>query len=70
MTESQLVNLIVTSGATGNRFPAVYISGPIAVMEHEHENAGDLLFEIRRLTHHYAVPPGSLHHFQVLPVGA
>jgi regulator of cell morphogenesis and NO signaling len=53
------------SGATGNRFPAVYISGPVAMMEHEHENAGDLLFEIRRLTHNYAVPPGACTTFRV-----
>jgi len=33
-----------------------FIDGPISVMEIEHENAGDLLFEIRRITDHYNAP--------------
>ena len=33
-----------------------FIDGPIRVMEIEHENAGDLLFEIRRITDHYKAP--------------
>ena len=33
-----------------------FIDGPINVMEIEHEKAGDLLFEIRRITNHYKAP--------------
>jgi len=33
-----------------------FIDGPISVMEIEHEKAGDLLFEIRRITNHYKAP--------------
>ena len=46
-------------------FSAGYISGPIAMMEYEHENAGDALFEIRRLTHNYTVPPGACTTFRI-----
>jgi regulator of cell morphogenesis and NO signaling len=56
---------IEKSSATGNRLPAVYISGPIDLMEHEHENAGDLMFEIRRLTHSYTPPPGACTTFRI-----
>ena len=48
-----------------NQFPTSYISGPIAMMEHEHENAGDMLFEIRRLTNNYAVPAGACTTFRI-----
>lgn len=53
------------SGGQTNLFPAGYISGPIAMMEHEHENAGDTLFEIRSLTHNYAVLPGACTTFRI-----
>jgi regulator of cell morphogenesis and NO signaling len=33
-----------------------FIDGPISIMEIEHENAGDLLFEIRKITDHYKAP--------------
>ena len=33
------------------------IANPIAMMEHEHDNAGDALGELRRLTNNYALPP-------------
>jgi regulator of cell morphogenesis and NO signaling len=33
-----------------------FIDGPISVMEIEHEKAGDLLFEIRKITHQYKAP--------------
>jgi regulator of cell morphogenesis and NO signaling len=46
-------------------FPTDYISGPIAMMEHEHENAGDILFEIRSLTNQYAVPTGACTTFRL-----
>lgn len=36
--------------------PLSYIEAPVAVMESEHERAGDLMFAIRELTGHY-IPP-------------
>lgn len=36
--------------------PRVPISAPIAVMEHEHDHAGELLSELRALTHGYTAP--------------
>ncbi len=53
------------AGGDGNEFPAAYLSGPIAMMEHEHENAGDMMFEIRNLTHNYSVPTGACTTFRV-----
>lgn len=53
------------SSGQENLFPANYVSGPIALMEYEHENAGDVLFEIRSLTNKYAVPPGACTTFRV-----
>ncbi|GAC1707344.1 MAG: hypothetical protein NVS9B7_19780 [Flavisolibacter sp.] len=52
-------------GTQKDKFPASYITGPIAMMEHEHENAGDIMFEIRNLTHNYAVPIGACTTFRV-----
>jgi regulator of cell morphogenesis and NO signaling len=52
-------------GGHKNQFPAGYISDPITSMEQEHENAGDVLFEIRNLTQHYAVPPGACTTFRI-----
>ena len=40
-----------------NKYWANYISGPIDRMELEHENAGDVMFEIRSLTNHYYTAP-------------
>ncbi len=42
-----------------------YITGPINVMETEHEHAGDLLYEIRRLTNNYTAPEGACTTFRV-----
>lgn len=42
-----------------------YISGPINVMETEHEHAGELLYEIRRLTNNYTAPEGACTTFRV-----
>jgi len=35
---------------------SAYINGPIHVMESEHDNAGQAMFEIRRLTNTYTAP--------------
>lgn len=49
----------------GTRIAANYISGPIDMMEREHENAGDMLFEIRRLTNQYTAPAGACTTFRL-----
>lgn len=53
------------SGGHQNLFPASYISGPIAMMEKEHENAGEILFEIRLLTNNYTIPAGACTTFRI-----
>ena len=40
----------------GERHHAAWIQQPITVMEQEHDRAGALLAELRRITHQYAVP--------------
>ena len=42
-----------------------YISGPVNVMEQEHEHAGDTLYEIRQLTNNYTPPADACTTFQV-----
>jgi regulator of cell morphogenesis and NO signaling len=37
-------------------FKLSYIQGPIAMMEQEHDNAGQMLFEIGRITNNYTPP--------------
>jgi regulator of cell morphogenesis and NO signaling len=56
---------IEKSAGQVNRFPAGYLTGPIAMMEYEHENAGDVLYEIRSLTNEYTVPPGACTTFRI-----
>lgn len=43
----------------GNPFDASYLSGPIAVMEADHTNAGGGMEEIRQLTNNYTPPAGA-----------
>jgi regulator of cell morphogenesis and NO signaling len=40
----------------GARHHAAWIHQPIAAMEQEHDRAGELLAELRRVTHQYAIP--------------
>ncbi len=47
-----------------NLMPA-YIAAPIQVMEHEHDHAGEMLYNIRRLTNNYTTPAGACTTFQV-----
>lgn len=42
-----------------------YIAAPIQVMEHEHDQAGEMLYNIRRLTNNYTPPAGACTTFQV-----
>ena len=47
------------------RLAAGYISAPIQVMEHEHDHAGDVLYQIRKLTNNYTAPAEGCTTFQV-----
>ena len=40
--------------------------GPIAVMEEEHERVGEILTEIRAITHDYQLPPGACRSYTAL----
>jgi regulator of cell morphogenesis and NO signaling len=42
------------------------VSAPIAVMEQEHDHAGDLLLELRTITGGYAAPAGACETFRAL----
>jgi regulator of cell morphogenesis and NO signaling len=42
-----------------------YITAPIAVMEHEHDQAGETLYKIRKLTSNYTPPAEACTTFQV-----
>jgi regulator of cell morphogenesis and NO signaling len=43
----------------------VYITGPVKVMELEHDHAGDILYKIRTLTNNYTPPADACTTFQV-----
>ena len=42
-----------------------YITAPIEVMEHEHDQAGEILYKIRKLTNNYIPPAAACTTFQV-----
>jgi regulator of cell morphogenesis and NO signaling len=42
-----------------------YISAPVRIMEQEHEHAGELMADIRKLTNNYEVPDGACTTFRV-----
>ena len=44
---------------------AGYIAAPIQVMEHEHDHAGNILYQIRSLTGNYTAPSQACTTFQV-----
>jgi len=45
---------------------ANFIQGPINVMEHEHDNAGDIMSKIRLLTNNYTAPEDACTTFKVV----
>jgi regulator of cell morphogenesis and NO signaling len=54
------------SGISNNRnFAEGFISGPIQVMELEHDQAGEILYKIRNLTNNYTPPAEACTTFQV-----
>jgi regulator of cell morphogenesis and NO signaling len=44
---------------------AGYLSAPISVMEHEHDQAGEIMYKIRQLTHNYTPPAGACTTFRL-----
>lgn len=46
------------SAAASSGQPAMNLSGPVAMMEHEHQQAGNDLARMRELTDGYTTPPG------------
>lgn len=42
-----------------------YLTAPIEVMEHEHDQAGEILYKIRKLTNNYTLPAEACTTFQV-----
>ncbi|HRF00334.1 MAG TPA: iron-sulfur cluster repair di-iron protein [Pirellulaceae bacterium] len=47
-------------------FPFGTVDHPIRMMEHEHEEAGALLAELRSITHGYQLPPGGCNTYRAL----
>lgn len=43
-----------------------YVNGPVEVMEHEHDHAGDIMYRIRELTGNYAAPEGACTTFRLV----
>jgi regulator of cell morphogenesis and NO signaling len=59
----ELENL--TADKEGGRFQQHLISKPIAMMETEHDHAGDIMFKIRALTNLYTAPEGACTTFKI-----
>jgi regulator of cell morphogenesis and NO signaling len=59
------VNNSLKSPALTHSINRSLLSAPISVMEHEHEKAGDMLHEIKKLTSDYTPPPGACTTYRV-----
>lgn len=61
------IKQVVLANKNGVELPeANFIQGPITVMEHEHDNAGDIMSKIRLLTNNYTAPEGACTTFSVV----
>ncbi len=61
------IKQVVLANKNGVELPeANFIQGPITVMEHEHDNAGDIMSKIRTLTNNYMAPVGACTTFSVV----
>ena len=54
--EEQVLFPAIRAAEAAGAAPAMPLEGPIGVMEHEHDSAGELLAELHRITGGYAVP--------------
>ena len=62
------IKYLVKSKANGTKIESPYfgtVQNPVRLMESEHQNAGDELFEIRRLSNSYKVPEDACNTFSV-----
>lgn len=55
----------LASAAQRRNLPAGYVSGPVGVMEEEHDHAGTLLYRIREITNSYTAPADACTTFKV-----
>lgn len=63
------IKQMVRAEAEGNKLEAAHfgtVNNPIAMMEDEHENAGDIFKEIASLTNNYTPPEGACNTFKAL----
>jgi regulator of cell morphogenesis and NO signaling len=66
MRKEEMVLFPAIEAIEGNGRPAMPISAPISVMEHEHDHAGDLLAELRAITNGYELPEWACTTFRAL----
>jgi regulator of cell morphogenesis and NO signaling len=62
------IKYLVKTKGSGSKSESPYfgtVKNPIRMMESEHQNAGDELFEIRRLSVNYSVPENACNTFRV-----
>lgn len=57
---------LVEQSSQAPSFPFGTVANPIRMMEHEHDNAGDALSELRKLTEDFAVPDGACNTYRAM----
>ena len=62
----QLIKAEKENGPRDIHPPFGSVNNPIRMMEHEHENAGDIFKEIAKLTNNYTPPPEACNTFRAL----
>lgn len=62
----QLVRIEIENEPKDIHSPFESVNNPIQMMEHEHENAGDIFKEIAKLTNNYTPPPEACNTFRAL----
>ena len=66
MQKEEMVLFPAIEAIEGHARPVMPISAPIAVMEHEHDHAGNLLAELRTVTNGYELPDWACTTFRAL----
>ena len=64
----QIKQMVLNQNENGKFFPAPFgtIQNPIRMMEYEHTNAGDALYQIRELSNNYSHPEDACNTFKAL----
>lgn len=57
---------LLERGGDQPSFPFGTVANPIRIMEHEHDNAGEALAQIRKLTNDFAVPAGACNTYRAM----